>query len=223
MRLTLLRHGEMTGDPFIRPERPVSGSLTEERGVPQAEAARDALAAMRVDRVLCSPYGRALQTAEIVFGGRSVPITTHEFLREWDPTEEVKSLANDDFERRMAALGGLHVEETWKTDVGEGRLDLYARIVPPFLRELSSLGIRPRQGGYVPDPGAESLSVAVVAHGGSLGVLLDFLLGRSLLPWSGFSFAHTGTAFVGFSERRGIWHPHLALPALHGLDGHPWA
>ena len=45
----------------------------------------------------------------------------------------------------LAALGDLYVEETWRTDMGEGRLDMYARIVPPFLAELAGLGIHARR------------------------------------------------------------------------------
>ncbi len=223
MTLTLIRHGEMTGDPFVRPARPVQGCLTEGRGIPQAQATRDALAAVSFDAVLCSSYGRALQTAEIIFGARGVPIKALDFLREWDPAPEVRRMENDEFERRMAALGTLHVEETWQTGMGEGRLDMYARIVPPLLEEFAVLGIRARHGGFVPDPGKEKLSVAIVAHGGSLGIVMDFLLGRSLLPWGGFSFAHTGTAVVRFSPHRGVWHASLFVPALHALSESPWA
>jgi len=223
MILTLIRHGEMTGDPFVRPPRPVSGCLTVEKGIPQAMATRDALANRRFDCVLSSSYGRALQTAEIVFGGRRIPIRALDFLREWDPTEEVKKMENDEFERRMAALSSLYVEETWRTDVGEGKLDMYARIVPPFLKELAGLGIHARHGGFVADPGAEGLSVAVVAHGGSLNVLMEFLLGRALFPTGGFGFAHTGTAVFHFSLHQGIYHPQLYIPALHALSEDPWA
>jgi broad specificity phosphatase PhoE len=223
MTLTLIRHGEMTGDPFIKPPRPVRGSLTEEHGIPQAEATRDALAAVRFDVVLSSSYGRALQTAEIAFAARGIPIKAFDFLREWDPSDEVKKLADAEFEKRMAALGSLYVEESWRTDMGEGRLDMYARIIPPFLKELAVLRIHARHGGFVPDPGAENLSVAVVAHGGSLGVLLEFLLGRGLLPYGGFSFSHTGTAVLRFSQHRGIYYPQLFIPALHGLSEAPWS
>jgi broad specificity phosphatase PhoE len=223
MILTLIRHGEMTGDPFVRPARPVKGCLTESAGIPQAEATRDALAARRFDVVLSSTYGRALQTAEIVFGSRGIPITACEYLREWDPTDEVKALREPEFLQRMAAAAKLYVDETWRTDLGEGRLDLYARIVPPFLAELGRLGIHARHGGWVPDPGAEGLSVAVVAHGGSLGILLDFLLGRALVPWGGFGFAHTGTAVLRFSAHRGVYHPQLFIPALHDRSEEAWA
>jgi broad specificity phosphatase PhoE len=223
MILTLIRHGEMTGDPFVRPAQPVSGCLTEEHGIPQATATRDALASRRFDFVLSSTYGRALQTAEIVFAGRRIPIKALDFLREWDPTDEVRKLENDEFEKRMAALGALYVEETWRTDLGEGKLDMYSRIVPPFLKELAGLGIHARHGGFTADPGAENLSIAVVAHGGSLNVLMEFLLGRALLPTGGFVFAHTGTAVVRFSRHQGIYHPQLFIPALHALSEDPWA
>jgi broad specificity phosphatase PhoE len=222
MILTLIRHGEMTGDPFVRPSRPVTGSLTAEKGIPQAMATRDALVNRRFDCVLSSSYGRALQTAEIVFEGRQIPIRVLDFLREWDPAEEVKKLENDEFERRMAALGTLYVEETWRTDLGEGKLDMYARIIPPFLKELAGLGIHSRHGGFVADSGAEGLSIAVVAHGGSLSVLMEFLLGRALLPSGGFAFLHTGTAVFRFSQHQGIYHPQLVIPALHALSEDPW-
>jgi broad specificity phosphatase PhoE len=223
MILTLIRHGEMTGDPFAKPPRPVRGCLTESRGIPQAEATRDALARVPFDAVLCSSYGRALQTAEILFASRGIPIKAVDFLREWDPTEEVKALEEAEFQECMARLGNLYVEETWRTGIGEGKLDLYARIIPPFLEELALLGVRARHGGYVPDPGAEKRSIAVVAHGGSLGVLMEFLLGRSMLPFGGFGFSHTGTAVLRFSAHRGVYHPWLWIPALHGLSEDPWA
>jgi broad specificity phosphatase PhoE len=223
MTLTLIRHGEMTGDPFIKPARPVKGCLTEEHGIPQAEATRDVLAGVRFDAVLSSSYGRALQTAEIIFAARGVPIKALDFLREWDPAPEVRKMENDEFERRMAAIGTLYTEETWQTGMGEGRLDMYARIVPPLIEELGVLGIHARHGGFVADAGRENLSVALVAHGGSLGIVMDFLLCRGLLPWGGFSFAHTGAAVVKFSAHHGVWHPHLFIPALHGLSESPWA
>jgi broad specificity phosphatase PhoE len=223
MNLTLIRHGEMSGDPFVRPPRPVDGCLTADKGIPQAMATRDSLAAHRFDWVLSSSYGRALQTAEIIFGARKIPMKVFDFLREWDPTDEVKKLENDEFERRMAALGSLYVEETWRTDIGEGKFDLYARIIPPFLKELAVLGIHSRQGGFTADPGAENLSIAVVAHGGSLNIITEFLMGRALLPSGGFQFVHTGTAVFRFSRQQGIYHPQLVIPALHGLSEDPWA
>ena len=164
-----------------------------------------------------------MQTAEIVFGGRQIPIRVLDFLHEWEPTNEVKKLANDEFERRMAAIGSLFVEETWRTDLGEGKLDMYARIIPPFLKELAGLGIHSRHGGFVADKGAEDLSIAVVAHGGSLNVLMEFLMGRALLPSGGFAFLHTGTAVFRFSRHQGIYHPQLVIPALHELSEDPWA
>ena len=45
MKLLLIRHGKMKGDPFCEPPSPVTGCLSDE-GVAQAEALGRALAAI---------------------------------------------------------------------------------------------------------------------------------------------------------------------------------
>ncbi len=214
MRITLVRHGEMTGDPGVEPERPVTGCLSEERGVPQAEATAGALADTHFDVAFSSPYGRALQTAEIVLRGRDVPIKVLSVLREGQVNTALSDMPSTEYEEIVRRDVERYAEETWKTDLGEGCYDMYARIVPPFLRELDALGIHCRMGGYVPDEEARDLSIAVFAHGGSLNVLLSFLLGTRPFPVGSFSFELTGVATVGFSERRGIYHPALRIRAL---------
>lgn len=217
MKLTLIRHGEMCGDPFICPQRPVKGCLTEETGVLQAVETGKALKNTRFDIAFSSPFGRALQTAELVLEGRETDIRVLPFLHEWLPAEEIRNVTDEVFEELMKKQAGLYVEETWKTEVGEGSLDMYARIVPPFLRELDKLGIHSRMGGYVPEENARDLSIVVFAHGGSLGVLMNFMLGVRLFPSSSFSFEHTGVAVIDFCEKHGIYYPQLRISALHSI------
>ena len=38
MKLLLIRHGKMAGDPYVCPARPVFGCLSDDGGVPQARA-----------------------------------------------------------------------------------------------------------------------------------------------------------------------------------------
>ncbi len=73
-RIYLMRHGEVSYfDADGKPVNPKTVSLTE-RGTHQAQAARDALAAVPFDRVLCSGLPRAQQTAEIVVEGRGLTV-----------------------------------------------------------------------------------------------------------------------------------------------------
>jgi broad specificity phosphatase PhoE len=213
MRLLLIRHGQMAGDPYVCPARPVSGCLSPE-GVAQAGALRDALAAERIDAALSSPYGRALQTAEIALTGRGVPITIVPGIEEWKPAVELRSATSTVFEALQARDLERYAEETWKTEQGEGAFDMYARVVPAALAALAGLGWHHRMGGWVPETGTEGRTVAVFAHGGSLSVLLAFLLGVAPFPVGRFSFALTGVAQLSFVERRGLHYPTLALPTL---------
>ena len=95
-----------------------------------------------------------------------------------------------------------------QTDAG-----IAARVVPALLGALASVGWHARQGGWVPDEGAEKKTVAVFAHGGSLNAMLSFVLGVPPFPVGRFSFPYCGVATVSFAPRRGVWHPALELPA----------
>jgi broad specificity phosphatase PhoE len=185
----------------------------------QAAATAAALKDERYDYAFSSPYGRALQTAEIVLAGRNLDIGIMSYLYEWMPNRELEKVPSTVFEEMQRQVGDAYAEETWKTEMGEGYFDMCARIIPPFLADLGKLGIHSRMGGYVPDDGSEELSIVVFAHGGSLGVLLNFLLGVRPFPVASFSFEHTGAAVIDFVERKGIYYPRLVNRAHHRI-GH---
>jgi broad specificity phosphatase PhoE len=115
----------------------------------------------------------------------------------------------------MRAQREMYAEQTWASEIGEGLYDQYARIIPPFLKEMEEIGIHHRYGGFVPDEKAKNLSIIVFAHGGSLGVLTSFLLGIRPFPVSGINFTHTGVARFVFTVAKGVYYPQLLLPALH--------
>jgi len=217
MKITLVRHGEMAGDPFICPQTPVEGCLSP-HGIAQAKATAEALKGEKFDIAFSSPFGRALQTAEIVLEGRGMDIGIMPFIHEWMPKEEYRNMTDTKWEELMSAQVETYAEQSWASEIGEGFLDMYVRIVPPFLAEMAKLGIRPMHGGYVPDDSAKDLSVIVFAHGGSLGVLTGFLLGVRIFPVGGFNYKHTGVAQIGFSNKNGVYYPHLIIPPLHGLE-----
>jgi broad specificity phosphatase PhoE len=217
MKLLLIRHAEMTGDPFVCPEQPVSGCLSEEIGVPQAEATREALRHVKIDIAFSSPFGRALQTAEIVLGPHSIPIKVLPFMHEWLPNPKLEEVSAEEREAIEAEAAALHLDEMWKTELGEGAYEVLNRVGPPFLKKLSAIGVHRRHGGYVLDAGAENLTIAVFAHGGSLGTLYTFLMGFPARPMGYVSFHLTGIACLNFMERQGVYYPRLEIPALHPI------
>jgi broad specificity phosphatase PhoE len=213
MMLLLIRHAKMTGDPEICPASPVSGCLSEAEGIPQARALAEKLHSINIDAAFSSPMGRALQTAELALTGRNVPIKVLPFLREWIPSPELSGSNSSEFETMLERDRYRYAEETWKTELGEGCFDMYARICPPFLKELAMLGVHQRMGGFVLDERAKNLTLAVFSHGGTLNVLLSFILGLPPFPFASFAFELTGIAALRFTERRGIFYPMLTIPS----------
>ncbi len=216
-RILLVRHGHAAGDPFAMPTPPVHGYLAEPLGVEQAKATAAALKEARIDVAFSSPYGRALQTAQIVLAGRNVPLHVLPALREWTPNPALDKLPSATREQVERQARELYAEETWKTELGEGTYEMYARVVPPFLAELEKLGLHSRMGGFVIDERARGLSVAVFAHGGSLDVLLSHLLGLRPFPVGAFTFEETGLAVVELPEQHGIAHARLVIRAPHDV------
>jgi broad specificity phosphatase PhoE len=214
MKLMLIRHGELRGDPGCRPARPVSGCLSE-CGVAQAEATGRALAGRRWRRVWASPLGRALQTAEIVCG-RDAPLELLPCLEEWRPNPALVDAPSTVWEEMMRRDAARPLEQLWQTDAGEGTYAFFARVVPGALAALDALGCHPRHGGFVIEPELADAEMAMVAHGGSLGVLLTHLLGLRPSPGSVFNFRLAGVAELEFVAHAGVWHPVLALPAPGG-------
>lgn len=211
MKLYLIRHGRMAGDPYLCPESPVTGCLNPE-GVAQAEKLQKALAGTRVDAAFSSPYGRALQTAEIAMAGRNLGIQRVPGIEEWKPEPSLRNATSTVYEEILKRDREYYAEETWKTEQGEGTFDVYARVVPAFLKAMADYGWHHRLGGWVADEGKADCSVAIFAHGGSLSVLLAFILGVAPFPIGRFSFELTGVASLNFVERHGLNYPTLELP-----------
>lgn len=212
MKLFLIRHGETAGNPFSEPQRPVSGFLSEQ-GIRQAKRVHNYLADKEIRIAFSSPFGRALQTAEIALAGKDTPIRILSGLREWMPNPELSQLPSTEHERILARNRNLAPEEEWKTPLGEGCFDLYARVVPAFLAALRETGIRPGRGGYLATARASRCSAAFFAHGGSLGILLSFLMGMRPFPLNPFLFELGGICEVTFLERKHVYYPTLTFPS----------
>ncbi len=210
MKLLLIRHGRMAGDPFCEPASPVTGCLAPE-GIAQAEALRERLLSVPVDKAFTSPYGRAVETAERALAGRGIPLERLPGLQEWTPSPEFRYATSTEAAEMDARDRERYAEETWKTELGEGTFDVLARTVPALLGALAREGWHARQGGWVADPGSEGRTLALFAHGGSLNAVLGFLLGVRPFPVGAFMFPYCGVASLAFHERKGVWFPALEL------------
>ena len=182
-------------------------------GIEQARAMGEKLRDETIDLAWTSTYGRAVFTAHLALEGRNVPLSRFSFLREWLPDLETAQADSTQWEKINAAAGDYHAEQTWKTPLGEGCLDMLSRVGPPFLKELEKIGVHARHGGYVLDDCAMDLKLAVFAHGGSHSALLGFLLAIPPFPVSRFSFDLTGLARIRMQRQRDVWYPQLVLPA----------
>lgn len=212
MKMLLIRHGKIAGDPYIKPQRPVHGCLSP-LGIQQAQALGRYLEDRPIDLAICSSYGRALQTAEIALHGRDVPFRILDAIKEWLPDRSLKELPSTQYESILSFNNNRHVESTWKTELGEGVYDMYARIIPPLLELWQEYGITSQHGGYILDPKVEDKTFAIFAHGGSLNVVLSFLLKIPPFPLGGFGFQLTGLAEINFIEKAGIHYPVLVISA----------
>jgi broad specificity phosphatase PhoE len=213
VELYLIRHAQMQGDPHREFQPPVDGCLTE-AGLAQASAIGRATRHVAFDAIYSSPLGRAVQTAQCVAGEDGPKIAIAPWLIEWRPATVLGTCRESEYEHIAEAAGLLRPEESWKTDAGEGTLEMAHRIIVGFNQLLASHGVRPGHGGYLLDTHDERQRIALVGHGGSLGCLAAFLLGVPIKPYSPVAFSYTGTAMFAFVHRVGVWYPTLMLPPI---------
>jgi len=163
-RIYLLRHGEVSYfDADGRPLPPLDVPLNAS-GVRQAEAARDALRGVALDRVVTSGLPRTMETAEIITRGRGLGIESLGDLREIAPGR-LLDMAGENFEQRfVGALDGDIGRET-RFLAGETCGSLQDRVLP-VLR------------GLIESPSWKEMMI--VAHGGTNRVILLHALGADL-------------------------------------------
>ena len=214
MQILLIRHGQSAGNPYEEPDMPAHGYLSED-GESQARALRETLVAEHINLIWTSKLGRAIRTAAVALDGHKVPVKHFGFLNEWMPSPDVRNVTSTVWEKMNEGAGSWEAEETWKTPLGEGTLEFVARVGPPFLNELSKLGVHARHGGFVLDDHAQDLTLAVVAHGGTLGTLLGFLLKVPPFPVGVFNFELTAVGRLHFKRQGSVWYPQLVVPAPH--------
>jgi glucosyl-3-phosphoglycerate phosphatase len=128
--MILIRHGQSqfnvvygaTGvDPGI-----ADPGLTED-GRRQAQTAAAALAGEPVERLVASPYSRAVETAEIIAGALSLPIEIDARVREHCRFHCDIGSPRSALARRWPGLDFAHLEERWWPDLDESEAMLAER------------------------------------------------------------------------------------------------
>lgn len=210
MQFYFIRHGRMTGDPHRHETPPVSGCLAP-LGQDQARALGTALQAIRFDRVFTSPLGRAIETAQALQRAPGAELEVRDWLIEWRPAHILNGGDDANFEQMCRDAATLRPDMSWKTPAGEGAFDMAARLVPGWISLLASLGVEAGHGGYLLQQPDDNRKIALVAHGGSLGHLLAFVIGIPVRPNPPIAFHETGVAIVTLVQRSDVWYPQLEI------------
>lgn len=216
MKWYLIRHGNMAGDPHRHERPPVQGCLSEV-GQRQVAALGENLGGVTFDAVFTSPLGRAVQTSQVLRRRPGVAIEVLDWLIEWRPAQAVLGSDPARHETMLEAALALRPEQAWKTAAGEGALDMAARIVPGWIACLEGLGVSAGHGGYLLDNPDDDRHIAWVAHGGSLGVLLAFILGIPFAPRRPLVFRETAAAVLTLDRHRDVWYPALEILPPGGM------
>ena len=201
----------MSGDAHRHYAPPVSGCLSDV-GCRQAAALAQSLQAVSFSAVYASPLGRAIQTAQAIAEERNLTVELLPWLIEWRPATVTDGRDEAEYERLMARAAEIRPEQSWKTDAGEGTLEMAHRVIPGFLRLMAAHRVHAAYGGYLLDDAQDRQRIALVAHGGSLGALASFLLGVPIRPFAPVAFEQTGVAVFDFVRRVDVWYPMLRIP-----------
>ena len=182
IRLRLVRHGEPG---WIVDGRAVDDPDLTARGEEEVAALCEELAGERFDALLVSPLRRALQTA----GPLSRRLGLEAQIRPW-----LAEQAPPAFEGRPGAEVEAAFEEVrrrppgeWWDGMpgGESFRDFRQRVIAGLEEFLSGFGAGPFEAdGYRlwRTPDAE-ISLLLVCHGGTAGVVVSHLLGLDAVPW----------------------------------------
>lgn len=187
LKLLICRHGESEAD--LEPRR-IEGAadfpLTD-KGHRQAERLAEAVAAQyRVDRVIASPLRRAQATAAKIAAATGAPLKTDQRLAEGS----------------RGVLGGLTIAEAdrlypvkhpvtviHRPPEGESYLDHYHRVAEVWFELLY-------------DDSLDGQTICLVAHGGTINVLMDAALGLPPLAKIDFLCADTSLSELRLRDGR---------------------
>lgn len=185
MRFLFVRHGQPE---WFRDGAAVDDPVLTPLGWQQARHLGTRFAVEHVDRLLVSPLVRARQTAEPIAEALGLEPEVHDWLAEiasppWfgAPIDHVQAVFDEHRDKP--------VDDHWEGLAGgESFRDFEQRVtsgLQGFLDDVAKPRLLERPALFAPvatDP-ADEPTVAVVAHGGTNGALLCYLLGFDAVPW----------------------------------------
>lgn len=201
MKLVFIRHG----DPDY-----VNDTVTE-RGACEARALRARLACLKIDEILCSPLGRARDTASIALEGSGRHVDkVCDWLQEFyypinDPVTGKRRIAWDLMPDYWTSIPQMFDKDGWQN------CELYstgaiaeecARVKAGIDEVLARYGYRRDGRFYRTEAGSEATAV-FFCHLGVQFVVLSYLLNLSAPAlWHGFFVAPTSVTTLCTEERQ---------------------
>lgn len=157
MSLYYIRHAETDWNKKLIIQGQIEIPLNED-GIKEARKAHDELLKVHLDLIISSPIGRALETAEIINEGRSLPLLTDDRIKEeyygkWEGAP-----------RKGEAYLAQRQKIATRYPDGESYLDVAARVYS-FLNEIKSK--------------YKDKDILVVAHGGISRVVNSYFFDMS--------------------------------------------
>ena len=195
MKLFLARHGEADA---AEPKRYLGKTdlpLTA-RGEAEAQRLAARLAGAGLTRISCSPLLRARGTADAVAAVTGLPVCADPLLREID-FGDCEGLNYTQIDERYPGAWRAQSDPAVSFPQGESINDVLARVTQ-------------FAGTLVDCPAAGRM--LVVAHGGSLRVLLYHLLGLDPGRWWRFAWDNGGLSLVEFTPQGSTLLQHNEIP-----------
>jgi broad specificity phosphatase PhoE len=187
MQLILIRHGESTWNHAGRIQGWVDSPLSE-WGQRQAEKLAERLAALPITAVYTSHLKRALETAQAIARTLDLSLTVDERLQEYG-IGDLEGLTIEEVKERYPAIYlGWRETSLWIPLPGEEGREVFAQRVREAMADIVA--------NYPEE------AVAVVTHGGVIGIFLAGLLGLGAGKRLPFVFDNASLSVIEWDGRR---------------------
>lgn len=192
-RLILVRHGETEWNKSLRYQGQSDVRLNK-KGIEQAARVRECLAGEKIDVIYSSDLVRAHETAEIIAARHGmVEICQSPLLREMN-FGEAEGMIFDEIKERYPEIAGDF--KAWRTRSPE--------VCAPNGESITQLAARVAEfAGNLKEHKPEE-TVLVVAHGGSLQVLICLLLGIDLNHWFQMRLSNASVTVMDISPEGAV-------------------
>jgi broad specificity phosphatase PhoE len=187
MQLILIRHGESTWNDEGRIQGWTDCPLSE-RGLRQAEKLANRLADLPIAALYTSSLRRALETADIVGRTLDLPLMVDERLKEYS-VGDLEGLTVEEVKQQYPSIYQSWWETTdWTPLPGEEGRDVFAQRVEAAMADI--VARHPQE------------TVAVVTHGGVIGIFLAELLGLGWGERLPFVFDNTSLSLIELDDHQ---------------------